>query len=248
MPSLDKLNLKGKKYIIFDMDGTLVDSIGIWNMTDQEVIKRYSGKEVDLDYIQKERDGFHHDHQDGDIYLSYCEHLIKEYDLTIKDAKELLKIRWNMSGEIQEQIDFKPGVVELITKLKSLGFILILATMSTQFQLDIYFKKNKKMIKQIDIPQVFDLIVRKEDVKNKKPHPEIYNKIMDYYSARPNECLIFEDSYTGVLASKNAGIEVINIYDKYADLDRDKIDAMTDYNILNYNEFIAYLQCVYNLT
>ena len=46
----------------------------------------------------------------------------------------------------------------------------------------------------------------------------------------------------------NQSIEVINIYDKYADLDRDKIDAMTDYNILNYNEFIAYLQCIYNLT
>lgn len=57
----------------------------------------------------------------------------------------------------------------------------------------------------------------------------------------PNECLIFEDSYTGVLAGKNANIEIVNVYDKYADLDRSKIDMITDYSIMNYKEFIKYL-------
>lgn len=111
-------------------------------------------------------------------------------------------------------MDFKPYVVELILKLKGLGFTVVLATMTTQVQLDIYSKKNKKMLQQMNIEEVFDLITRKEDVQNKKPNPEIYNKIMQYYKAKPEECLIFEDSYTGVLASNNAGIEVVNIYDK----------------------------------
>ncbi len=117
--------------------------------------------------------------------------------------------------------------------------------MTTQVQLDIYSKKNQKMIKQMDISKVFDFIIKKEDVKNKKPDPEIYNIIMKHYNARPNECLIFEDSYTGVLASKNAGIEVVNVYDKYADLDRNKINAITDYSILNYREFIDFLERIY---
>lgn len=142
-------------------------------------------------------------------------------------------------------MDFKPDVVELISKLKGLGFTLVLTTMTTQVQLDIYSKKNKKMLEQMDISQVFDLITRKEDVKNKKPDPEIYNMIMQHYNARPDECLIFEDSYTGVLASKNAGIEVVNVYDKYADLDRDKINAITDYSIANYREFIEFLEFTY---
>ena len=117
--------------------------------------------------------------------------------------------------------------------------------MTTQVQLDIYSKKNKKMLKQMDISQVFDLITRKEDVKKKKPDPEIYNMIMQHYNASHDECLIFEDSYTGVLASKNAGIEVVNVYDKYADLDRDKINAITDYSIRNYRQFIDYLERTY---
>lgn len=68
---------------------------------------------------------------------------------------------------------------------------------------------------------------------------------MQYYGASQNECLIFEDSYTGVVESKNAGIEVINIYDKYADLDRDKINLIIDYSIENYGQFIDYLEKIY---
>lgn len=246
MQDLNMLNIKDKKYIIFDMDGTLIDSIGVWNITDQKLIEEYAGTTIDLDSIQLERDSFLHSNQDSDIYVAYCEYLIKKYGFSIQNAEQLLKIRWDKSGEVLEsEMDFKPDVIELISKLKGLGFTLVLATMTTQVQLDIYSKKNKKMLEQMDISQVFDLITRKEDVKKKKPDPEIYNMIMQHYNARPNECLIFEDSYTGVLASKNAGIEVVNVYDKYADLDRDKINAITDYSITNYRQFIEFLEFTY---
>lgn len=52
MKSLDELNLKNKKYIIFDMDGTLIDSIGIWNITDQKLVQKYSNLVVDLKEIK----------------------------------------------------------------------------------------------------------------------------------------------------------------------------------------------------
>lgn len=249
MKELSQLSLKDKKYIIFDMDGTLIDSIGIWNITGQKLIEEYGGRYINLDDIQSERDEFLNSNQDSDIYLAYCEYLIKKYDFTIRDAVELLKIMWNKSGEILEkELDFKPYAVELILKLKSLGFTVVLATMTTQIQLDIYSKKNKKMLKQMNIEEVFDLITSKEDVQNKKPNPEIYNKIMRQYNAKPEECLVFEDSYTGVLASNNAGIEVVNIYDKYADIDRNKINGITDYSIKSYKEFIDFVNYLYPST
>lgn len=247
MKKLSELKLKGKKYIIFDMDGTLIDSIGVWNRTDQKLIEDYGGIHVDLDEVQRLRDGFLHGNQDTDIYLAFCEYLINKYNLSIKDPKELLDIRWNVSGRIlEDEIDYKLGVVQLLSRLKELGFVLVLATMTTQVQLDIYTKKNKKMLDQMNINDVFDLITRKEDVKNKKPDPEIYNMIMKYYDATPDECLIFEDSYTGVLASKNAGVEVVNIYDKYADLDRDKINEIADYCIENYGQFLEFLNYIFS--
>lgn len=246
MKQLNELKLKDKKYIIFDMDGTLIDSIGVWNRTDQKLIEEFGGISIDLGDIQTERDAFLHSNQDSDIYLAYCEYLIKKYNFSIRNAQTLLKIRWDKSGEVLEnEMDFKPDVVKLILMLKDLGFTLVLATMTTQVQLDIYSKKNKRMLEQMNIAEVFDLITRKEDVKNKKPNPEIYNKIMQYYNASPSECLIFEDSYTGVLASKNAGIEVVNIYDKYADLDRKIINEITDYSIQTYKEFVDLVNVIY---
>ena len=58
MKELSNLKLRNKKYIIFDMDGTLIDSIGIWNFADQEIIKRYGGPEIDLDKLQFEEHYF----------------------------------------------------------------------------------------------------------------------------------------------------------------------------------------------
>lgn len=247
MKELSKLDLTKKKYIIFDLDGTLIDSIGIWNMTDQKIINLNGGPLLNLEDIQVLRDNFLHNNVGSDIYLAFCEYLRNKYHLKISSAQELLEMRWDISGQILEkQIDFKPGVVDLILKLKSLGFIVILATMTTQVQLDIYSKKNKKMLEQMNILEVFDLITRKEDVKNKKPHPEIYNYIKDYFGATPQECLIFEDSYTGVLAASSAQIEVVNVGDYYSMIDREKINELIDFYIDSYQEFIDYVDLVYS--
>lgn len=246
MKDINSLDLKKKKYIIFDMDGTLIDSIGVWNRTDQRLIKEYGNIDVDLETIQKERDFFLHQMEESDIYLSYCEYLIKKYHLNVESSQQLLKIRWDLSGEVLEkEMDFKPNVVEFIFLLKRLGFTLILATMTTQVQLDIYSKKNKKMLSKMNLLEVFDLITRKEDVKRKKPNPEIYQNIRKHYHADASECLVLEDSYTGVLASKEAGIEVVNVYDKYADVDREKINQITDYRIDGYQELISFVESVY---
>lgn len=84
----------------------------------------------------------------------------------------------------------------------------------------------------------FDLIIRKEDVIHKKPHPEIYLKVLEHYQTNPNLCLVFEDSLHGVMASKGADIETINVYDRYSDKDRLEINSLADYRIESYPEFM----------
>ena len=91
LKELNTLKLKDKKYIIFDMDGTLIDSIGIWNVTDQKLIKEYGGIDTDLENIQVERDKFLHSNQDSDIYLAYCNYLIEKYGFNIKNARTIIK-------------------------------------------------------------------------------------------------------------------------------------------------------------
>ncbi|MBO5375485.1 MAG: HAD family phosphatase [Bacilli bacterium] len=241
MKSLNELDLTKKKYIIFDMDGTLIDSIGMWNNTDYQLIKKITNTEVDLNTIQKQRDQFLENHSSEDVYLEYCAYLIKEYNLNIS-KEELINIRWSISGEyLEKEMDFKKDVVRLVKTLKQKGYILILATATTKIQLDIYAHKNDKMKKQMNIYDIFDLIIKKEDVKNKKPNPEVYLTVLNHFKAKPEECLVFEDSLHGVIAANKAGIEVVNVYDVYSDNDRKKINQISDYKINTYDEFIELL-------
>lgn len=242
---LSDLNLKDKRYIIFDLDGTLIDSIGIWNLTDMTIIKRFSGKDADYDETQNDRDEFLHNNTSGEIYSEYCKFLIKKHGLSIKDGRQLSKLRRELYEEIYEnEIEFKPNVVALLKRLKELGYTLVLATMSSRKQIDIY-AKSPKLIKEGNIKKLFDLITTKETVELKKPDPEIYNNVIKHFNTTPDTCLVFEDSYSGVLAAKRAGMDAINVYDKYSDKDRERINEIADYSIMDYQEVIDLLNKEY---
>ncbi len=242
MKKLEELDLHRKKYIIFDLDGTLIDSIGMWNLTDYCLIKRFSGIEVPEEEVQNGRDEYLHNNTTGEIYIGYCDYLINKYGLSITDARQLSKIRRELYEEIYEnEVTFKPDVVTLIEELKNHGYTVVLATMSSSKQIEVY-SQSKKLIEKANIKQLFDLITTKETVTRKKPDPEIYNNIVEHYSASPDECLVFEDSYSGSLASKSANIETVNIYDRYSEKDRERINSIVDYSVVNYREFLDYLR------
>ncbi len=93
-------------------------------------------------------------------------------------------------------------------------------------------------MKKAKIYDIFSVIYSKEDVKNKKPDPEVHYKILEKLDVKPEECLIVEDSLIGVKAAKNAGIEVVAIYDKYSDEDRKEIMEMANYYFENFEEIL----------
>ena len=75
-------------------------------------------------------------------------------------------------------------------------------------------------------------------MKELKPNPEVYLKIINELRVKKEDCIIIEDSLIGVEAANNAGIDVAVIYDKYSDCDREKINELSQYRFSDFKEML----------
>lgn len=107
--------------------------------------------------------------------------------------------------------------------------------------MNVYCNDNHNIIDQANIRNIFSVVFTKDDVSNRKPHPEVHYKIMEKFGVTKEECLIVEDSLIGVEAAKAAGIEVAVMYDQYSDGDRDKIDCLSDYQ---FEDFVSFKRAI----
>jgi len=221
---------KDKKLVCFDLDGTLIDSVGIWNQVDAALIQELSGIEVGLDQIQQLRDlqlkVFRHM---PDPYLEYCGYLKDLYGF--KPSKEEVKNRrYGISRHFLDHvIELKPQAELLIQALKQQGIRLALTTTTSLFNVQRYQDNNQKINQKISFDNDFAIILTRENVENIKPHPEVYLNALQHFEIEAKDCLIVEDSLIGVEAANNAGIDVVAIYDQYSAHEMDLIKAKADY-------------------
>lgn len=227
----------GKKAILFDMDGTLIDSVGIWNQVDQAVIEQLGQVRMDEAIVQAQRDAKLREFAgEPNPYAAYCGFLGKRYGSELT-AEEILELRKEVSRTyLKERVDYKEGVPELLACLKEAGYVLAIASTTRRMNMEIYRDVNQKIRAKAPIDVYFPLILTCEDVEERKPHPAIYLKAMEMLEMAPSECLIFEDSLIGVEAAVRSGAEVAAVYDPYSREDWEKITGMADYAFADFGE------------
>jgi HAD superfamily hydrolase (TIGR01509 family) len=242
---MDLNKLAELELVIFDLDGTLIDSNGSSNDLDVKLCK-WLGETKDSSEVLLEREEVIAKNANGDIYLNYCEYLKNKYNSNLT-KEELLQYRRELSKKVSMDIKYKPYAELLLKYLKNKNIKMALATVSRRETVAIYFEKNEHLNKKIKLNNFFDFIITKDDVELKKPNPEVYKKVLQKFNIKDlSKCLVVEDSLTGILAAKAADLNVIATYDKYSDKDREEINKKADYNVKDLKELYKLFKKSYN--
>lgn len=207
------------KAVIFDLDGTLVDSMGLW-------------RDIDIEFLSARGIEYKDDLQEKIEGMSFTETAVfcKGYYKLTESVEELKEI-WNQMAEdkYRYEVQLKPGVMEFLEELKRRGIKMGIAT-----------SNSKELIAAVNEAYHFDryisCVVTSCSVNRGKPAPDVYLEAARQLSVLPEECLVFEDIVKGIEAGKNAGMLVCAVEDSFSAEQRERKKAISDYYIESYDE------------
>ncbi|MEK6963202.1 MAG: HAD family phosphatase [Nanoarchaeota archaeon] len=181
--------------VIFDLDGLIVDTEEIGVRVSAGLIQ----KEFGIELSAEDRRGFY-----GVPDLDYYDQLIRKYALQTS-AEELLR-KYNPDYD-QHLLDIKnplPGLLSVVGQGIENGFKMGICSGSFEHQIT-------QVLSNLCLLSCFDAITSYEDTKRHKPHPDPYLLTAKKLGVVPNKCLVFEDSESGVLSARRAGMYVVGV-------------------------------------
>jgi HAD superfamily hydrolase (TIGR01509 family) len=196
------------KLIIFDLDGVLVEAKQIHYDTLNQSLK-----EVGEQYIITEAE--HLSTYDGLKTNQKLDMLTKAKGLPKEVHEQVWNRKQHLTIEAISQLQTNHVLVSVFKELRDRGYQLACCSNSIR-------RSVLVMLSKIGLIEYMDLILSNEDVKNSKPHPEMYWKAMSMMGVLPEETLIVEDSPHGLLAASRSRANVLRVDNPY-DLTIEKI-------------------------
>ena len=184
------------KGYIFDLDGTLLDSLDVW-------------ERVDYLFLEKRNIEMTREYSEALLHMKFLEsakYTIERYSLN-ETAEEVMEEWMNLSKELYNTIVvLKKGAFEYLYQLKKQGYQLAILTSCHQ-------ELFEPCLRKIGIFDLFDVIVEANKVHMNKTQPQIYEYVSNKMNLHPNECVFFDDVCSSLETAKNVGIHIVGVND-----------------------------------
>ncbi len=212
--------LKDIDAVIFDLDGTLLDSMWVWTAIDEEYMKKYN-LTVPEDF---------HEGMEGKSYTEVAQYF-KDIFPTLSLTREEIMEEWTQMAHEKyvTEVPLKKGARAFLNMIKASGIKTGIATSNTK-------KLVTDTLGALGIGEMFDSVRTSCEVAAGKPSPDVYLLVARDLEVEPCRCLVFEDVPMGILAGKNAGMTVCAVKDDFSEIQREKKRKLADYYIDNYDE------------
>ncbi|SES99108.1 HAD family hydrolase [[Clostridium] polysaccharolyticum] len=211
--------------VIFDMDGTLIDSMWIWRNIDIEYLGRF---QIPLpEDLQGQIEG---------MSFSETAAYVKER-FSISHSVDKIKQDWNQMAwdKYENEVPVKDGVIPFLKYLKERGVKMGVATSNS-------VELAKMVLEKRGLAPYFDAIHTSCEVAHGKPYPDIYEFVAEKLGATPEHCLVFEDVIQGIMAGKSANMKVCAVYDSYSEAQDEEKKRLADYYINSFEELKPLMQ------
>lgn len=213
--------LEGIKAVIFDLDGTLVDSMWMWKDIDIEFLGKY-GYELPSN-LQSEIEGM--------SFSETAEYFKNRFNLNI--SLDEIKAEWNQMAwnKYLNEVPLKEGVEDFLRYLKSNHIKAGIATSNSRELVNLIIESH-------GVKDYFDSVRTSCEVERGKPAPDIYLLVAKDLGVEVDQCLVFEDVIQGIMAGKNAGMKVCAVYDHFSKEVTMQKKELSDYYIESFYEIV----------
>lgn len=215
--------LRNIQSIIFDLDGTLVDSMWVWDEIDIEFLSK-RGLSLPPTY-QKEIEG-----------MSFTETAVYTKELfQLPESVEELKAIWNQMAleKYAKEVPLKPGVERFLAYCKENKISMGIATSNSKELVEVVVKAHS-------LGDYVQEIVTSCEVAKGKPAPDVYLEAARRLHTNSEHCLVFEDVPMGILAGKNAGMKVCAVKDAFSEDQQREKKELADYYISSYEDVLQH--------
>jgi beta-phosphoglucomutase family hydrolase len=187
--------------LIFDMDGVIVDSNPFHVVAWEEYNRRLG---VTMTKTMRQQ---MYGKRNDELIREFFGHNLGDAEVFAQGAAKETLYRDLMKPHLNNSL--VPGICEFLTRHGNLA--LAVATNAEPANVDF-------VLGQSGLRHFFRVIVNGHEVRNPKPHPEIYLRVADELGVPPETCIVFEDSHTGVEAAQAAGMRVVGVSTTHNDL------------------------------